>query len=285
MADMRPPSQALPMIKPPLFLLPMVRPPLRLLLALGLGRLTPIQLKPYTGAISVSIRANPDVGSSRLPWRLGDMLIVNEDDGQMFQFDHVYSNLSVNNRQVYVRSCQHLVDQFVAHGYNLTIFAYGMTGLGKTWTMKGNEADPGIIRLATDHVFSHIENDTSGASYQLWALYFEIYNERVVDLLNPSHQGDLQIRGDQDFGNKVVGLHMPPINSRHQLLRLIDQGDVHRKTGTTDFNARLLRLHLILQLRLKHDHGGQLRFTTLTLCDLAGLEKALLQLEDRKSVV
>ncbi|CAN3373652.1 hypothetical protein DIURU_005457 [Diutina rugosa] len=281
-AEMRPPSQQSSIFKQPQFSSPMARPPSRSSSGSGSGRSTPVPFVPYTGSISVSIRANPDVGSGPSPWRLGDVSIVHKDDGQMFQFDHVFSDLNVTNRQVYVRSCQPLVEKFVADGYNSTIFAYGMTGSGKTWTMKGDAQDPGVVRLAADHIFNHIENDTSGATYELWASYFEIYNERVLDLLNPGHHSDLQIRSDREFGNKIVGLQMPQIHSRDQLLRLIESGDVHRKTGSTDFNARSSRSHSILQLRLKTCDGSEPRFTTLTLCDLAGSEKAALHAERRK---
>jgi len=39
------------------------------------------------------------------------------------------------------------------HGYNATIFAYGSTSSGKTYTMKGTDSDPGIIPLSMAEIF------------------------------------------------------------------------------------------------------------------------------------
>ncbi|CAN3367622.1 kinesin-like protein Kip2p [Diutina catenulata] len=241
---------------------------------------TPSFVPPYTGSISVSIRANPNLHGPS-PWVLGPNQISHAEDGADYAFDHVFGEST--NRHVYLRSCQDIVNKFV-EGYNGTIFAYGMTGSGKTYTMKGEHArDPGVVRLAIDEVFQLLARRQPGTQYTLCAAYFEIYNEKVIDLLNPSSAGDLTIRSDAEFGTKVVGVCEPEITSPDQLVRLINSGDNHRKTGATDFNTRSSRSHSILQLKLRVQNvDGSFRYTTLSMCDLAGSERAVSQAERRK---
>uniref|UniRef100_A0A3B4T731 Kinesin motor domain-containing protein n=1 Tax=Seriola dumerili TaxID=41447 RepID=A0A3B4T731_SERDU len=64
-------------------------------------------------------------------------------------------------------------------GYNGTIFAYGQTSSGKTFTMMGSDQTPGVIPLAVEDVFQTIKNK----EFLLRVSYMEIYNETVTDLL------------------------------------------------------------------------------------------------------
>ncbi len=72
----------------------------------------------------------------------------------------------------------------VVSGFNATIFAYGQTASGKTHTMLGSAADPGITLRAVDSVFERIAMDeTDERQYLIRASYIEIYNEELTDLL------------------------------------------------------------------------------------------------------
>lgn len=191
---------------------------------------------------------------------------------------------SVSNREVYDRSCSHIVKSFLHEGYNSTLFAYGMTGSGKTYSMRGEDHDPGFVRLAIDEIFQKIDLDSS-KKYELNASYLEIYNEKIIDLLltGPTST-DLKIRDDPEFGTKIVGVSSPAVLSKEHLLQLIRTGDAKRKTSATDYNARSSRSHSILQIRL-HTldpmSNTELR-CTLSLCDLAGSERATSSAERRK---
>ena len=73
----------------------------------------------------------------------------------------------------------------VAEGYNGTIFAYGQTGAGKTWTMVGVPQDDqlkGIIPRTFTHLFN-ITQSGDAQQYLLRASFIEIYNEEIRDLL------------------------------------------------------------------------------------------------------
>ncbi|CAK9439628.1 uncharacterized protein LODBEIA_P37280 [Lodderomyces beijingensis] len=260
--------------------------------------------EPYTGSISVSIRPNPHSANAATSqnWIINQSsnTITNGLDGTTFAFDHVFpaQDLAVNNNhQVYLKTCKPIVERFLDEGYNGTVFAYGMTGSGKTYSMKGDGngnggGTIGFVELAIEDIFDKIENNTEGVKYQVSMSYLEIYNERIIDLLSTPAVGngssttrsDLKIRDDHEYGVKVVGLGSPSITSKEQMLSLIKKGDLNRKTSATDFNARSSRSHSILQIRLnKVNPLTNLEASaTLSLCDLAGSERASTSLERRK---
>lgn len=244
--------------------------------------------EPYTGTISVSIRPNPlsvhpMYGS---PWEIDTLknTISNKDDSTSFFFDNVFPvDKPVENKEVYRRACSGVVKQFLSEGYNGTIFAYGMTGSGKTYSMKGAKEDPGIAKLVVDDIFDIIRNEP-GKQRQVYVSYLEIYNERLFDLLEPSNNSILKIRDDPQCGTKIVGISSPPIVSKDQLLHLLKKGDVNRKTSVTDFNNRSSRSHSIIQIKLQTTdliHNTETN-STLSLCDLAGSEKGSNTIERRK---
>lgn len=251
-----------------------------------------VKPEPYTGTILVSVRPNPytqDASPNNTPWLIqpSQNSITNISDGATYNFDNVYTpDLTLTNFEVYQKSCFSIVDNFLNNGYNGTIFAYGMTGSGKTYSMKGDDYNPGIIRLTVDDIFRKIETSNSRGQYQhnIHISYLEIYNEKIIDLLDLSFTGELKIRDDTQFGTKIVGITTSLITSKEQLLALIDRGDSNRKTSSTDFNARSSRSHSILQIRLNTvdllqstEHNS-----TLSLCDLAGSERATSSIERRK---
>lgn len=257
----------------------------------GSRPLTPSsRFETYTGAIKVSIRPNPLTSSSNCQnWFIDEEnnVIGNTQDGVSYSFDNVFpAAQGLSNRDVYLRSCSHLVRSFLDEGFNCTLFAYGMTGSGKTYSMRGEEHDPGFIRLAVDDIFTKIQQTSSSRRYEMSVSYLEIYNEKVIDLLGhgPLALTNLQIRDDSDFGTKIVGINSPAILSKDDLLQLIKLGDAKRKTSTTDYNMRSSRSHAIVQIRLKTVDliSNTSINSTLSLCDLAGSEKATLSVERRK---
>lgn len=264
--------------------------------AMGSRPQTPMQRQEaYTGTIKVSIRPKPRAetsGGNPANWQIDEWAntITNTMDTTSYSFDNVFAaSRDVSNRQVYNKACAHLVQSFVQGGFNCTLFAYGMTGSGKTYLMRGTEEDPGFVRLAIEDIFAQIGDGSSAAGTQkhtLSASYLEIYNEKIVDLLAPDAptMADLKIRDDAEFGTRIVGICQPEVISQQHLLQLLKTGDARRKTSATDYNARSSRSHAILQLRLHSVDTVANTETrrTLSLCDLAGSERATSSAERRK---
>jgi centromeric protein E len=182
-------------------------------------------------------------------------------------------------------------------GYNGTVFAYGMTGTGKTFSMQGTANQPGTIPLAITDIFSYIRENPE-REFLLRVSYLEIYNEKIFDLLNQSTPGtqqeDIKLREDSKRGVYASPLKEEIVQSPNQLLRVISRGDQARRTGSTQFNARSSRSHAVVQIvvesreRVSSQGGspekdarrsnkilpGGVLVSTLSLIDLAGSEKA-----------
>ncbi|KAI5952295.1 KIP2 [Candida jiufengensis] len=250
--------------------------------------------EPYFGTISVSIRPNPQSyqhSSQQQNWNIDPFSnsISNNPDGTHFVFDNVFPANDINfnnNYQVYIRTCKPIIEKFLNEGFNGTVFAYGMTGSGKTYSMKGDDNELGFVELSINEIFKKIDESSDVLKFQINLSYLEIYNERIIDLLdnNTASQLDLKIRDDPEYGIKVVGLNSPIITSKDQILSLIKRGDLNRKTSATDFNSRSSRSHSILQIKLKcmNTLTNNEILSTLSLCDLAGSERASASLERRK---
>jgi centromeric protein E len=203
-----------------------------------------------------------------------------------------------DNAKVYDSSAKRLVRR-VMEGYHGTVFAYGMTGTGKTFSMQGTATSPGVIPLAITDIFSYIR-ETPRREFLLRVSYLEIYNEKIHDLLSapPAGSGpgafqqeEIKLREDSKRGVYATPLKEEIVQSPTQLLRVIARGDHARRTSSTQFNARSSRSHAVVQIVVESRERaplpgsmqenkrvglvpGGVRVSTLSLIDLAGSERA-----------
>jgi len=203
-----------------------------------------------------------------------------------------------DNAKVYDSSAKRLVRR-VMEGYHGTVFAYGMTGTGKTFSMQGTATSPGVIPLAITDIFSYIR-ETPHREFLLRVSYLEIYNEKIHDLLSapPAGSGpgafqqeEIKLREDSKRGVYATPLKEEIVQSPTQLLRVIARGDHARRTSSTQFNARSSRSHAVVQIVVESRERaplpgsmqenkrvglvpGGVRVSTLSLIDLAGSERA-----------
>jgi centromeric protein E len=190
-------------------------------------------------------------------------------------------------------------------GYHGTVFAYGMTGTGKTFSMQGTASSPGVIPLAITDIFSYIR-ETPSREFLLRVSYLEIYNEKIHDLLSMAsgngvganqQQEEIKLREDSKRGVYASPLKEEIVQSPTQLLRVIARGDQARRTASTQFNARSSRSHAVVQIVVESRERvpggpadskrqglppGGVRVSTLSLIDLAGSEKAAESKERRQ---
>ncbi|XP_022933057.1 kinesin-like protein NACK2 [Cucurbita moschata] len=155
-------------------------------------------------------------------------------------------------------------------GMNATIFAYGQTSSGKTFTMRG------ITENAVNDIFVHIKN-TPERNFLLKFSALEIYNETVVDLLN-SKTGSLRLLDDPEKGTTVEKLVEEIVKDSEHLRQLIGICEAQRQVGETALNDKSSRSHQIIRLTIE----SSLREATncvksfiasLNLVDLAGSER------------
>lgn len=164
-----------------------------------------------------------------------------------FTFDYVYDQ-DCDQRTVYDTTAKAVVDSSLA-GYNATIFAYGQTGTGKTYTMEGfNSADErGIIPRSIEQIFRHIQEvcvSPRKRAFLVRASYLQIYNEVISDLLKPQRT-NLHIREEKKRGIYVEGLSEWVVRSPAEIYGLMERGGSMRATGSTKMNELSSRSHAV----------------------------------------
>ncbi|XP_024194364.2 kinesin-like protein KIN-8B [Rosa chinensis] len=138
-------------------------------------------------------------------------------------------------KDVYTKCISSMISG-VVHGLNATVFAYGSTGSGKTYTMVGTQNDPGLMVLSLHTIFDLIKKDKSSDEFEVTCSYLEVYNEVIYDLLEKS-SGHLELREDPEQGIIVAGLRCIKVQSADKILELLNVGNSRRKTESTEANA------------------------------------------------
>ncbi|KFV60651.1 Kinesin-like KIF18B, partial [Gavia stellata] len=192
-----------------------------------------------------------------------------------FVFDRVFGE-AATQEEVFQHTTLEMLDS-VLNGYNCSVFAYGATGAGKTYTMLGSEKSPGIMYLTMMELYKRIEARKEEKSCEVLVSYQEVYNEQIHDLLEP--KGPLAIREDPEKGVVVQGLSFHQPASAEQLLKMLANGNKNRTQHPTDANASSSRSHAIFQIYMKQQDrvGGltqDLQVAKMSLVDLAGSERA-----------
>ncbi|CAN6682298.1 unnamed protein product [Malus baccata var. baccata] len=157
-------------------------------------------------------------------------------------------------------------------GINATIFAYGQSGSGKTYTMRR------IMEKAVDDIYKHMTK-TPEREFAIKISGLEIYNENVRDLLNTESVGNLKLLDDPEKGIVVEKLVEEAASSHQHLRSLIGICEAQREVGETALNENSSRSHQIIRLTIESTVRESLDCRTsfvasLNFVDLAGSERA-----------
>lgn len=196
-----------------------------------------------------------------------------------YYFDNVFSSDS-NQLDLYVDTARPIVEK-VLEGYNGTIFAYGQTGTGKTYTMSGNPDSPqtkGIIPNAFAHIFGHIAKARENQKFLVRVSYMEIYNEEVRDLLGKDVSKSLEVKERPDIGVFVKDLSGYVVHNADDLENIMRLGNKNRVVGATKMNQESSRSHAIFSITVESSELSQgdmtnVKMGKLQLVDLAGSER------------
>lgn len=195
-----------------------------------------------------------------------------------FVFDQLFDE-DASQRHVYENTTKPLIDS-ILDGFNGTVFAYGATGCGKTHTILGTPADPGVIFLTMQELFERIASVADTKVVEVTILYLEIYNETIRDLLCPeTPHKKLVLREDADKRITVANLLSQRPLCVEEVMELIMVGNQNRTLSPTEANAASSRSHAVLQINVVlRDRTASLseehNFATLSIIDLAGSERA-----------
>jgi kinesin family member 18/19 len=193
-----------------------------------------------------------------------------------YGFD-VVLNESSSQQEVFTKTTEFLLEGLI-NGYNASVFAYGPTGAGKTYTMVGEADSPGVMLNTFQNLFSRLESLSRDIQYKVRLSYLEIYNENIRDLLKPNREG-LDIREDPQRGIVVAGLSEILGSSIDIVFSNIKYGNKRRICEPTKANQTSSRSHAILQIIVEHRDRAlgtqsEIMIGKLSLIDLAGSERA-----------
>ncbi|CAM2099791.1 unnamed protein product [Caretta caretta] len=179
--------------------------------------------------------------------------------------------------EVYVSTTKNLVEGVIS-GYNTTIFAYGPTGAGKTYTVLGTDCDPGIYIRTLNDLFKAIEATSDNMDYTVSMSYLEIYNKVIRDLLNPS-TGFLDLREDARGSIQIAGITEVSTTNAQEITPLLTKGNKERPQEPTAASKSSSRSRAVLQVTVKQKCRAKnikeaVRVGKLFTVDLAGFERA-----------
>ncbi|XP_052229032.1 centromere-associated protein E-like isoform X2 [Dreissena polymorpha] len=191
-----------------------------------------------------------------------------------YTFDRVFDETTVTC-DVFDEVCSPIVKSALS-GFNGTIFAYGQSSSGKTFTMSGSATQEGIISLAVEEIFTSIDN-IPDREFLIRVGYIEIYNEKLSDLLGDSDV-PLKLQEDTDHNIQVIGLTEEMVRDGSHVIDVIKKGDRKRRFAETKQNDRSSRSHVILRFVIESRAVGHeddaVMVSNLYFVDLAGSEKA-----------
>lgn len=221
-----------------------------------------------------------------------------------FHYDYAFSTANSESEQetVFRGTGLPLIEK-AFEGYNACLFAYGQTGSGKSYSMMGMETDDsddaesGIIPRFCHELFKRIEESKDFIEAEIEVSYFEIYNEKIHDLLSVSHnehggvtlandskhKSALKVREHPVWGPYIVDLSTHPVDSYASLKNWLAVGNSQRATAATGMNDKSSRSHSIFNVVLNLSEMEespldgktikQTRRSKVSLVDLAGSER------------
>ncbi|OMJ92148.1 hypothetical protein SteCoe_5137 [Stentor coeruleus] len=210
-----------------------------------------------------------------------------------FTFDKVFTPES-SQEAVYNFAAKPIVEG-VMQGFNGTVFAYGQTSSGKTFTMSGPDLeDPitmGIIPRMVNTVFDFISDTDNNTEFTVKISFCEIYMEKIKDLLNPT-EGNLKIHEDKIKGVFIEGLTEMYVSNDIEVHEIMKEGNENREVASTYMNAVSSRSHSLFIITVNQTNSKDFsgKVGKLFLVDLAGSEKvaktgaAGLRLEEAKHI-
>ena len=247
----------------------------------------------HSQSVRVAIRCRPisDDEKTRIVVQCDQQevsLKLSAEDKISYHFDKVFN--SAASQEFVYRSVVAEVVEDTIKGFNCTVFAYGQTGTGKTFTMEGHRTEirkgdspfwygehAGMIPRAAQHIFQRM--DACSNDYSVKVSYLELYNEDVFDLLQESGlPKSLQVlQSENGKGVMVAGLQQFQVNSPEDIFRILESAANRRHVAETDINKKSSRSHCIftITIRIKEiaENGEEsIRVGKLNLVDLAGSE-------------
>nr|XP_035111722.2 kinesin-like protein KIF21A isoform X11 [Callithrix jacchus] len=230
---------------------------------------------PDESSVRVAVRIRPQLAKEKIE---GCHICTSVTPGEpqvflgkdkAFTFDYVF-DIDSQQEQIYTQCIEKLIEGCF-EGYNATVFAYGQTGAGKTYTMGTGfdvnivEEEQGIISRAVKHLFKSIEekkhiaikNGLPPPDFKVNAQFLELYNEEVLDLFDTTRDIDaknkksnIRIHEDSTGGIYTVGVTTRTVNTESEMMQCLKLGALSRTTASTQMNVQSSRSHAIFTIHV-----------------------------------
>jgi len=252
-------------------------------------------LEDLKGSIRVFCRIRPlstkekEQGDTDICQAVSSMSVKLEG-GSTYNFDACF--MPGTQEEVF-EDCRDLV-QSAVDGYNVTMFAYGQTGAGKTFTMYGSKENEGTAPRTIREVFRVVEEGKARFDYRVSCSMCELYCNDLVDLLNKTEDvrnaKKLVIKQDKNGTVNVENLQEEPCQSAQELLDHLARGEQQRTVACTAMNSASSRSHLVLTVKIAsvNKETKEALKGKILICDLAGserLKKSLAKEEGQKEAI
>ncbi|XP_068599631.1 kinesin-like protein KIF14 [Brachionichthys hirsutus] len=257
--------------------------------------------KMENSAVTVAVRVRPFNAREKAEKPLQAIFMNGQEtvarhpeSKQSYAFTYDYSFCSVDECDPTFASQQKVYETLAKplllrafEGFNTCLFAYGQTGSGKSYTMMGFGEEEGVIPRFCDELFFRLastENEEVKCHVEM--SYFEIYNEKIHDLLVPRDDPNqrvmpLRVREHPVHGPYVVDLTANIVSSFNDIQGWLNLGNKQRATAATGMNDKSSRSHSVFTLVMtqtqtefvvdeEHKHSITSR---INLVDLAGSER------------
>ncbi|KAL2502916.1 ATP binding microtubule motor family protein [Forsythia ovata] len=188
---------------------------------------------------------------------------------ECYKLDAFFGQEDNNVSEIFQREVSPLISG-IFQGYNATVFAYGATGSGKTYTMQGSDELPGLMSLSMSKILSACESTGSTVAVS----YYEVYLDRCYDLLELKEQ-EFMVWEDKDGHVHLKGLAKVEVNSMSSFHEIFSCALQRRKVARTGLNDVSSRSHGVLVITVSTpscDSVGSMITGKLNLIDLAGNE-------------
>ncbi|KAL2481545.1 ATP binding microtubule motor family protein [Abeliophyllum distichum] len=236
-----------------------------------------IRVRPFLPQELSSENANPVSCVSLLSPEsesYGDEVTVHLKDpetsrNECYKLDAFFGQEDNNVSEIFQREVSPLISG-IFQGYNATVFAYGATGSGKTYTMQGSDELPGLMSLSMSKILSACESTRSTIAIS----YYEVYLDRCYDLLELKEQ-EFMVWEDKDGHVHLKGLAKVEVNSMSSFHEIFSCALQRRKVARTGLNDVSSRSHGVLVITVSTpscDSVGNMITGKLNLIDLAGNE-------------
>ena len=198
-----------------------------------------------------------------------------EKTTQEFTYDKIYP-IETTQKTIFEQVAKPLILS-AFEGINGTLFCYGQTASGKTYTMEGIPSDNnlcGIIPRMMHLIFEIINSGSSDIEFSVKCQYYQIYNEKIQDLID-TNKTDLTIREDKNKGIWVGECTEKYVESEQEMIDFFNTGSNNRIVSSTKMNAISSRSHSLFSVTIYQRNviTESSKIGKLYFVDLAGSEK------------